>query len=105
MHGVKDGLEMDGAFARYDSAAEPFYLPTLWMARYYLRAGRRDRAEQLVHLCLDSAMNLGLMAEHLNPRTGRQWGNFPQAFSHIALVNTAHNIARATKPAQQRAAS
>jgi GH15 family glucan-1,4-alpha-glucosidase len=32
-------------------------------------------------------------------------GNFPQAFSHVALVNTAHNLSRATKPAQQRAAS
>ena len=40
MHEMKGGLEMDGAFARYDYGAEPFYLPTLWMARYYLQAGR-----------------------------------------------------------------
>ncbi len=39
-HHLKGGLRMNGAFARYDYAAEPFYLPTLWMARYYLRAGR-----------------------------------------------------------------
>lgn len=88
MHDMKGGLEIDGAFARYDYGAEPFYLPTLWMARHYLRAGQREQAEQLIRLCLNNATNLGLMAEHFNPRTGRQWGNFPQAFSHEELALT-----------------
>ena len=93
LHDEKGGLEMGGAFARYDYAAEPFYLPTLWMARYYLRAGLRERAERLVRLCLDNATNLGLMAEHFDPRTGRQWGNFPQAFSHEELALTILELA------------
>lgn len=88
MHHLKGGLRMNGAFARYDYAAEPFYLPTLWMARYYLRAGQRERAEELLRLCLDKATGLGLMAEHFDPRTGRQWGNFPQAFSHEEVALT-----------------
>lgn len=87
-HDLKGGLNMDGAFARYDYGAEPFYLPTLWMARYWLRAGDRRRAEELVRLCLRSATNLGLMAEHFSPRTGAQWGNFPQAFSHEEMALT-----------------
>ena len=68
-------------------------MPTLWMARYYLRVGRRDRAEQLVRVCLDNSTNLGLMAEHFDPRTGRQWGNFPQAFSHEELALTILELA------------
>lgn len=88
LHELKGGLEMDGAFARYDYGAEPFYLPTLWMARYWLRAGDRRRAEELLRVCLRGATNLGLMAEHFNPGTGAQWGNFPQAFSHEELALT-----------------
>src|SRR5690606_3483100 len=80
---------------RYDYAAEPFYLPTLWMARYYLRAGHLQRARELVRVCLDNATSLGLMAEHFNPRTGRQWGNFPQAFSHEELALTILELAAA----------
>lgn len=94
LHELKGGLNMDGAFARYDYGAEPFYLPTLWMARYWLRAGDRGRAEELVRLCLRSATNLGLMAEHFNPGTGAQWGNFPQAFSHEELVLTILELER-----------
>lgn len=95
MHHLKGGLRMNGAFARYDYAAEPFYLPTLWMARYYLRAGHLQRARELVRVCLDNATSLGLMAEHFNPRTGRQWGNFPQAFSHEELALTILELAAA----------
>jgi alpha,alpha-trehalase len=80
------GLNIGGAMARYDYAAVPFYLPTLWLARHHLRAGNRERALQLVRLCLSSATDLGLMAEHFDPATGRQWGNFPQGFSHEEMA-------------------
>jgi GH15 family glucan-1,4-alpha-glucosidase len=82
------GLNMGGGMARYDYAAVPFYLPTLWLARHHLRAGNRERALELVHLCLMAATDIGLMAEHFDPATGEQWGNFPQGFSHeeMALV-------------------
>ena len=46
---------------------------------------------------------VGLLSEEYDVPTGRLVGNFPQAFSHIALVNTAHNLARPSKPAEQRA--
>lgn len=80
------GLNMNGGIARYDYAAVPFYLPTLWLGRHYLLAGQRDRALGLARVCLNAATSLGLMAEHFDPATGEQWGNFPQAFNHAELV-------------------
>jgi GH15 family glucan-1,4-alpha-glucosidase len=49
--------------------------------------------------------DVGLLSEEFDTRAKRLVGNFPQAFSHVALVNTAYNLSRARKPAQQRAAS
>jgi GH15 family glucan-1,4-alpha-glucosidase len=46
--------------------------------------------------------DLGLLSEQYDPVAKRLLGNFPQAFSHIALINTAHNIARREKPCEQR---
>jgi hypothetical protein len=46
---------------------------------------------------------IGLLSEQYEPRTARLVGNFPQAFSHLALVNTASNLAHYQKPAEQRA--
>jgi GH15 family glucan-1,4-alpha-glucosidase len=46
---------------------------------------------------------VGLLSEEYDPHTKRLIGNFPQALSHIALVNSAHNLARREKPARQRA--
>ncbi len=48
--------------------------------------------------------DLGLLAEEYDPRARRQVGNFPQAFSHVALVNTAFNLTRSEGPAEQRTA-
>ena len=42
-------------------------------------------------------------AEQYDPESRRMVGNFPQAFSHVALINTAHNLGRSTKPVEQRA--
>jgi hypothetical protein len=47
--------------------------------------------------------DLGLLSEEYDPAARRLLGNFPQAFSHVALVNSAFNLARASKPAEQRA--
>jgi GH15 family glucan-1,4-alpha-glucosidase len=47
--------------------------------------------------------DVGLLAEEYDPRSKRQMGNFPQAFSHVALVNTAYNLARCQAPAEQGA--
>lgn len=82
------GLVIAGGIARYEGAKVPFYLPTLWLARYYIHAGNRQRALELIRICLDSATSLLLMAEHFDPLTWSQWGNFPQAFSHEELIQT-----------------
>ena len=51
---------------------------------------------------LGIANDVGLLAEEYDPRLGRMVGNFPQAFSHVALINSAYNLAHAEKPAAQR---
>ena len=56
--------------------------------------------ERLLTLCND----VGLLSEEYDPTQKRQLGNFPQAFSHLALINTAHNLARAPGPAHVRSA-
>jgi GH15 family glucan-1,4-alpha-glucosidase len=49
------------------------------------------------------ANDLGLLAEEFDPDLGRQTGNFPQALTHIALINTAHNLSEASKPVEKPA--
>lgn len=46
--------------------------------------------------------HVGLLSEEYDPHAKRLVGNFPQAFSHLALINTAYNISKASKPAEQR---
>jgi len=55
--------------------------------------GRRDEAQELFERLLSLRNDLGLLSEEYDPRAGRLVGNFPQAFSHIALVVTASNLA------------
>jgi GH15 family glucan-1,4-alpha-glucosidase len=108
---VERTLLRDGFVLRYDSAAsddglppgEGAFLPcSFWLADAYVLVGRlaeaRDLFKRLVGLCND----VGLLSEEYDPLARRLVGNFPQAFSHIGLVNTAHNIAHATKPCEQR---
>ncbi|HYG58858.1 MAG TPA: glycoside hydrolase family 15 protein, partial [Symbiobacteriaceae bacterium] len=83
---VQGGLMLYHGVCRYDYAAVPFYLPTLWLARYYLMAGRRQDCLHLLQTCMQCATDLGLMAEHFDGRNHTQWGNFPQAFSHEELA-------------------
>jgi len=61
-----------------------------------------DDARRLFERLIALRTDLGLLAEEYDTGRRRLVGNFPQAFSHIALINTAHNLARAEKPAEQR---
>ena len=81
------------------------FLPcSFWLADNYILAGRLPEARALFERLTGTACNdLGLMSEELDAATGRFLGNFPQGLSHIALVNTAFNLARADKPAEPRA--
>jgi GH15 family glucan-1,4-alpha-glucosidase len=111
---VERRLFVDGFLLRYDTATSDDGLPpgegaflacSFWMADAYLLIGRVGDARRLFERLLSLRNDVGLLAEEYDTRARRLVGNFPQAFSHIALINTAHNLARATKPAEQRSAS
>ena len=102
---------MDGFVRRYDTADTRDGLPpgegvflacSFWLADSLLVTGRREEAQQLFERLLTLRNDVGLLSEEYDPHAKRLVGNFPQALSHIALVNTAHNLTRSEKPAQQR---
>jgi GH15 family glucan-1,4-alpha-glucosidase len=80
-----------------------FLACSFWLADAYLMLGRREDALRLFNYLLSLRNDVGLLSEEYDPRSGRLVGNFPQAFSHLALVNTASNLAHYQKPAEQRA--
>ncbi|MFN8026284.1 MAG: glycoside hydrolase family 15 protein [Acidimicrobiia bacterium] len=105
-------LLVDGFVARYDSATgtdglppgEGVFLPcSFWYADALAMLGRTADAtalfERLAGLCND----VGLISEEYDPAAKRLLGNFPQAFTHVSLVNTADNLALSSSPARHRA--
>lgn len=109
---IERELLIDGVVLRYHTGSGADGLPpgegaflacTLWLADAFVLIGRLDEARALFDHVRSLANDLGLLAEEYDPRAKRLTGNFPQAFSHVAIINTAHNLARSTKPAQQRA--
>ena len=108
---VERHLVRDGFVLRHDPRGiEPEQQPlegaflacTLWLADAYVLSGNPDRAQSLFDSVLAVANDLGLLAEEYDTLARRQTGNFPQALTHIALVNTAHNLSEARKPVLQR---
>jgi GH15 family glucan-1,4-alpha-glucosidase len=95
-----DPAEVETGLAHGEGA---FLACSFWLADAYMLAGRAQDAELLFTRLLMLRNDLGLLAEQYDPKSERLLGNFPQAFSHIALVNTAQNLARTVKPAEQRA--
>jgi GH15 family glucan-1,4-alpha-glucosidase len=88
-----DGLEgEEGAFS----------ICTFWLAEALLRSGDRRRAERIFRGMLDHANHLGLYSEELDPATGEFLGNFPQGFTHIALINCAVALGAELLPPDQR---
>jgi GH15 family glucan-1,4-alpha-glucosidase len=69
-----------------------FLLCTFWLADNYALQGRHEEARALFEKLLALRNDVGLLAEEYDPRARRQLGNFPQAFSHVGLVNTARNL-------------
>jgi GH15 family glucan-1,4-alpha-glucosidase len=84
-----------------------FLACSFWYADNLALMGRHDEAREMFERLIACRNDVGLLAEEYDPRARRQLGNFPQAFSHVALVSTAYNLARAEpeKPAEQRAAA
>ena len=72
-----------------------FLACSFWLVENYIQQGRLGEAESLFQNLLSIRNDLGLLAEEYDPRARRQLGNFPQAFSHIGLINTAVRFARA----------
>ena len=108
---VQDHLMADGFVARYPTRrdvdglppGEATFLPcTLWLADNLALQGRLDEARQLFERVLAVRNDVGLLAEEYDPGDRRMLGNFPQALSHVALVNTARNLTRAGGPAEDR---
>jgi GH15 family glucan-1,4-alpha-glucosidase len=79
-----DGLQGDEA---------PFLACSFWLADAYAASGRLREAEQLFERLLSIRNELGLLAEEYEPKRGRLLGNFPQGFSHLALIHTATVLA------------
>ena len=84
---------------------EGAFLPcSFWLVDNLAMMGRHPEARALFERLLGICNDVGLLSEEFDPRLGRQLGNFPQAFSHVALVNSAANLSAPTGPAHHRAA-
>jgi GH15 family glucan-1,4-alpha-glucosidase len=84
----EEGRSVDGL-----PPGEGAFLPcTFWLADNLALQGRMDEAEAIFQKLLDLRNDVGLLAEEWDPDTQRQLGNFPQAFTHVALINSAFNL-------------
>jgi GH15 family glucan-1,4-alpha-glucosidase len=109
-HMMRDGFVLRHDPREISDEIQPiegaFLACSLWLADAYVLAGEIDKAQALFDRVVGVANDLGLLAEEFDPGAGRQTGNFPQALTHIALINTAHNLSEARhakdKPAMQR---
>ncbi|HVX41905.1 MAG TPA: glycoside hydrolase family 15 protein, partial [Gemmatimonadaceae bacterium] len=113
---IEKRLLSDGFVLRYDTGASDDGLPpgegaflacSFWLADNYVLLGRRDDARKLFDRLLSLRNDVGLLSEEYDPKLKRQVGNFPQAFSHVAMLNTAFNLGHAEqqgapRPAEQR---
>jgi GH15 family glucan-1,4-alpha-glucosidase len=112
---IEQNLLVDGFVLRYDTRTASDGLPpgegaflacSFWLADAYMLIGRHDDARRLFERLVSLSNDVGLLAEQYDPRLKRQVGNFPQAFSHVALVTSAMNLTRGAtgsdKPARQR---
>ncbi len=97
-------LMQDGLLLRYrsddglDGDEGTFVIGSFWLASALARAGELERAEVLFERVVGYANDLGLLAEEIDPVSGELLGNFPQAFSHVGLINAAADIDRHSPP-------
>jgi GH15 family glucan-1,4-alpha-glucosidase len=108
---IERTLLRDGFVMRYDTGSAVDGLPpgegaflacSFWLVDNYVLLGREDEACALFERLLALRNDVGLLAEEYDPHTGRQLGNFPQAFSHLALINSARSLNTAEGAARLR---
>jgi GH15 family glucan-1,4-alpha-glucosidase len=110
---IQRELMVDGLVHRYPTEGSrsvdglppgegTFLACTFWLADNLALMGRRDEALAIFERLLTLRNDVGLLAEQFDPASGRQLGNFPQAFSHVALVNTANYLSEGSMPAWSR---
>ncbi|MBL0422555.1 glycoside hydrolase family 15 protein [Ramlibacter sp. AW1] len=108
---IEHRLLRDGLVLRYDSAEASDGLPpgegaflacSFWFVDNLVLQGRQAQARELFEHLLSLRNDVGLLAEEYDPVAKRQLGNFPQAFSHLALADSARNLGQAPGPAERR---
>jgi GH15 family glucan-1,4-alpha-glucosidase len=108
---IQRRLVRDGFVDRYLPAPDvdglppgegAFLLCTFWLADNLALQGRYDEAREIFEQLLNLRNDVGLLSEQYDPEARRLVGNFPQAFSHVGLINTARNLIRRGGPAEDR---
>jgi GH15 family glucan-1,4-alpha-glucosidase len=108
---IRKQLAANGLIARYPTVPDvdglppgegSFLLCTFWLADVLALQGNHDEAVPIFERLLGLRNDVGLLAEQYDPAAGRLLGNFPQAFSHVGLINTARNLGRHGGPAEDR---
>jgi GH15 family glucan-1,4-alpha-glucosidase len=108
---IMDQLLHDGYVRRYDTEKSTDGLPTgegaflictFWLADNLALQGKNEEAKEIFERLLGLRNDVGLLSEEYDPLTGRLLGNFPQAFSHVGLINTARNLSNKGGPAEDR---
>jgi GH15 family glucan-1,4-alpha-glucosidase len=104
---IRNGLVMRYSTRNVDDALPPgegaFLACSFWLVDVYILQERLDEAETLFRRLVGLCNEVGLLSEEYDPGSKRLIGNFPQAFSHVALVSSAYNLTRVRKPVHQRA--
>jgi GH15 family glucan-1,4-alpha-glucosidase len=104
---LRDGFVMRYSTEEVEDALPPgegaFLACSFWLVDVYTLQGRAGDAERMFRRLVGLRNDVGLLSEEYDARAKRLVGNFPQAFSHLALVNSAYNLTRTRKPVHQRA--
>jgi GH15 family glucan-1,4-alpha-glucosidase len=105
---IEKNLVVDGFVLRYQTDTEEdvdglkgsegaFLMTSFWLADNFVLLGRNDEAKEMFDRLCGVCNDVGLLSEEYDPKDDRLLGNFPQAFSHVSLINTAANISLAER--------